>query len=114
MLIFVSYTLRDGVLSKESLTSLRGELSTYADTYVDILDNKAPDPQAHVLAMLQKADVLLVCETRGFYMSKWTQLELAVAKQRNIPIFRVTAEQLRKERSAYMEVSRDSKATALT
>lgn len=104
MLIFVSYTLRDGVLSKESLNSFRSGLSSYVDTYVDILDNKALDPQAYVFAMLQKADVLLVCETRGFYMSEWTQLELAVAKQRNIPIFRVTAEQLCRKGSAYFEV----------
>ena len=96
MLIFVSYTLRDGVLSKSVLHALREALSEYADTYVDVLDNKAPDPQAHVLTMLQRADLILACETPQFYQSEWTQLELAFAEQRNIPIYRIDAERLHK------------------
>src|ERR1700754_1065495 len=97
MLIFVSYTLRDGVLSKGVLHTLREALSEYADTYVDILDNKDPHPQAHVFAMLQKADLVLACETPRFYQSEWTQLELAFAEQRNIPILRIDAERLNKD-----------------
>ena len=55
MLVFCSYTLRDGLVTIEKLRKLKELISKYADCYIDILDNDSIDKQERVVEELNKA-----------------------------------------------------------
>jgi hypothetical protein len=89
MKIFVSYTLRDGLLDATLLAALDARLSSFGTPYIDILHNVSRDPQRQVLIELQSSSALCVCLTPGFLSSNWVQLELAIARHRAIPVFTI-------------------------
>jgi hypothetical protein len=86
MKIFVSYTLRDGILNMQRLKGIESILKQFGDPYIDLLHNQSLNPQRHVVTMLYKSSVLLAFLTPRFYESNWVQLELMIAKIRGIPI----------------------------
>lgn len=86
MNIFVSYTLRDGVLDEHKLERLHLILRGSGDPYIDVLHNKSLNRQARVVEELSNANVLIACVTQGFFASEWVQFELATARRRGIPI----------------------------
>jgi hypothetical protein len=86
MKLFVSYTLRDGVLNQESLQKIGSALDGYGETYIDVLHNRSSDRQARVIQELNAASALVACITDGFFRSEWVQLELQIAAMRTIPI----------------------------
>ena len=84
-LIFISYTLRDRAVTCSLLERIRLIVAPFGETYVDILDNASSDPQAHVIATLNRADSFIGLVSESFLSSKWVHLELRVAEQRRIP-----------------------------
>ena len=60
MLVFCSYTLRDGLVTIEKLRKLKELISKSADCYIDILDNDSIDKQERVVEELSKAQLVLV------------------------------------------------------
>ena len=86
MNIFVSYTLRDGLLNPGLLSGLEYLLSEVGTPYIDILHNNSPRPQEHVMAMLNEASVFCACVTPGFHQSEWVRLECAMARKLNLPV----------------------------
>lgn len=84
--IFVSYTLRDGVLNERELHRIYLALRGSGEPYVDVLHNRSSDRQAHVDDKLNHAGLLVACITPGFLDSEWVQYELAIATRRGIPI----------------------------
>jgi hypothetical protein len=86
MNVFVSYTLRDGVLSVPVLAQLGETLSSAASPYIDVLHNSDRDPQQRVYRELARAELLLLCRTPAALSSPWVRLELAVAAERRIPV----------------------------
>jgi hypothetical protein len=99
MKIFVSYTLRDGILNMQRLREVESILTQFGDPYIDLLHNKSLNPQRHVVTMLYKASILLAFLTPNFYESNWVQFELMVAKMRGIPI--INLDLLESELMAY-------------
>jgi hypothetical protein len=86
MRVFVSYTLRDGVLSACVLAELASRMRDFCSPYVDIVHNRSENPQAHVLRQLSECEVVLACMTPGFLASPWVGLELSLAQARACPI----------------------------
>jgi hypothetical protein len=86
MRIFVSYTMRDGVLTLAQLRSLEVAISQAGVPYIDVLHNRSSDRQRFVQHMLSSADALLACITGGFFQSPWVRFEIAMGLKRNIPI----------------------------
>ena len=86
MRIFVSYTLRDGVLSLPLLAGLESLLSKTGTPYIDILHNSSQHPQEYVMQMLNEASIFCACMTPGFLQSEWVRLECATAYNLGLPI----------------------------
>lgn len=86
MRIFVSYTMRDGVLDAMALSRIERRLAVIGKPYIDLLHNNSPDPQQHVMQMLRQSAVLCVCLTPASYASEWFQLEVKTAAQQGKPI----------------------------
>jgi len=93
MKIFISYTLRDAFLSIEYLQYFENVFSKLGDPYIDILHNKDPYPQEHVMRVLKQSEVFYALITPRYFESSWVQLELNIAIQRHIPIIAVVLNQ---------------------
>jgi hypothetical protein len=87
MHVFVSYTLRDGVLNENDLRALERALSPASAAFIDLLHNKDVLPQRRVEDELERATLLLACRTPGFFDSEWVQFEIQTARKRGIPIY---------------------------
>lgn len=74
--LFVSYTLKDKVLTIEHLRRLKTQVSLSYDTYIDILDNDSHDKQQRVDNELVKCDELYVIDTPLVRESNWVNYEL--------------------------------------
>jgi hypothetical protein len=86
MNIFVSYTLRDGLLDINTLRSLEADLMCTGNPYIDVLHNRSTRPQEHVMEMLSQASILLAFVTPAFFSSPWVRVELVTAIRRRMPI----------------------------
>ena len=85
MNIFVSYTLRDGLLNPGLLSGLESLLSEMGTPYIDILHNNSPHPQQYVMKKLNEASLFCACMTPGFLRSEWVRMECATASQLDLP-----------------------------
>lgn len=91
MLVFCSYTLRDGLLTVDSLKDIKKLLSEYAQIYIDILDNDSINKQERVIKELVNSNILLVLRTPMISESTWVTKEYNIAIECNIPIIEVDA-----------------------
>ncbi len=85
--IFVSYTMRDGLLSHRILEAIEEGLSPYGRVFIDALHNIAAKRQECVIEELLGASAVVLVSTPGAACSPWVQLELALATAGRIPIF---------------------------
>ena len=90
MLVFCSYTLRDGLVTIEKLRKLKELISKSADCYIDILDNDSIDKQKRVLEELSKAQLVLVLMSPDLKKSAWVKEEYRIANENNIPIVEIS------------------------
>ena len=90
MLVFCSYTLRDGLVTIEKLRKLKELISKSADCYIDILDNDSIDKQERVVEELSKAQLVLVLMSPDLKKSAWVQEEYRIANENNIPIVEIS------------------------
>ena len=86
MLVFCSYTLRDGLVTIEKLRKLKELISKSADCYIDILDNDSIDKQERVVEELNKAQLVLVLMSPDLKKSVWVKEEYRIANEKKIPI----------------------------
>ena len=89
MLVFCSYTLRDGLVTIEKLRKLKELISKSADCYIDILDNDSIDKQKRVLEELSKAQLVLVLMSPDLKKSVWVKEEYRIANEKKIPIVEI-------------------------
>lgn len=94
MNIFVCYTTRDSIITKEFLCLLSKKLRAYYRAYIDILDNDSDDKQLRVAKELIQSDVLLLLDTKSVSDSPWVRWELETASEFGIPIVRVNVSDL--------------------
>lgn len=90
MLVFCSYTLRDGLVTIEKLRKLKELISKSADCYIDILDNDSIDKQERVVEELSKAQLVLVLMSPDLKKSAWVKEEYRIANENNIPIVEIS------------------------
>ena len=88
MKIFVSYTTRDGVITRDFLSSLAGKLSDLGDVYIDILHNDSKDKQERVKNELQEADIFLLLSTSSIKKSPWVAWE--INKANSLGVHKIT------------------------
>lgn len=105
MLIFCSYTLKDGLLTIDKLKEIKSELSVIAQTYIDILDNDSANKQERVVRELKNSNLLLVLMTPKIKESVWVDTEYRIAKENNIPILEVDANHIDKIKDLLIERS---------
>lgn len=84
--VFVSYTTRDGTITKNYLINLEKELSKYFDVFIDMLHNDSVNSQHRVIDELMGSDVILLINTSHILKSPWVRFELSLAISNNKPI----------------------------
>ena len=89
MLVFCSYTLRDGLVTIEKLRKLKELISKSADCYIDILDNDSIDKQERVVEELSKAQLVLVLMSPDLKNSAWVKEEYRIAHEKKIPLVEI-------------------------
>lgn len=94
MLVFCSYTLRDGLVTIEKLKKLKELISQSATCYVDILDNDSIDKQERVVEELSKAQLLLVLKSPDLKKSAWVKEEYRIANDKKIPVVEINIDQI--------------------
>lgn len=91
MFVFVSYTLKDGVLTIDKLRKVKSIISIYTTCYIDILDNDSEDKQKRVISELKKSQLLIALLSPDIYKSEWVHKEYEIAKKNDIPIIEIDA-----------------------
>ena len=92
MKIFVSYTVHDGTVTKVLLEKIKQKLSSFADPYIDLLNENSL--QETVENAVRGSALLLHILTEKVNESKWVAKELEIARECNIRIVSMTAEQI--------------------
>lgn len=88
--VFISYTMRDGEISHQTLQHYVDILSPQCDVYVDCLyDHHRRHPQLTIIRRIVGAHLVLVLVSRSVYKSPWVLFEIAVAKLLFKPIARI-------------------------
>lgn len=90
--IFVSYTVHDGTVNEVLLEKIKQRLDAFADPYIDLLNENTL--QETVENAVRESGLLLLIKTENVYKSKWVEKELEIARECNIPILPMTAEQI--------------------
>lgn len=96
MRIFVSYTTRDKILTKELLSIMYERLSLNNYAYIDLLHNNSVNKQKRVFDELAKSEIILLITTDSINQSNWVNLELEFAKKKNIRIVRINISEVNK------------------
>nr|WP_277869602.1 TIR domain-containing protein [Vibrio splendidus] len=86
MKIFVSYTVRDSMVTKELLEKVNKMLLVFSEPYIDLLHNDSFDKQARVKQELIKSDVILLLESDAISDSPWVQWEIDTAMNLGITV----------------------------
>nr|WP_285467002.1 TIR domain-containing protein [Vibrio sp. D420a] len=86
MKIFVSYTVRDSIVTEALLQRVFESVAAFGSPYIDLIHNDSADKQARVERELRGSHVLLLLETSSTIKSPWVQWELDTAQSLGIPI----------------------------
>lgn len=84
MKVFLSYTIRDGLINKHLLQLLDCEISRECDIYIDLLHNRSATPQDEVIKQLVSSDILIQIATPSIDDSNWASLEVNLAEKQKI------------------------------
>ena len=87
MNVFFSYTVRDGMITRNQLRQVAERLQNFSSPYVDLLEHRCGGHQPSVIKALWEADAFLLCVTPYVFCSPWVALEYAIAHKRGIPIY---------------------------
>ncbi|HMK17680.1 MAG TPA: toll/interleukin-1 receptor domain-containing protein [Chitinophagaceae bacterium] len=90
MKYFVSYTTKDEEITIDFLKSIADLLQKTGKVFIDLLNNDSIDKQKRIFDEIDSCDLLLVIETQNVYKSKWVNSEIARAKNKNIPIQKIS------------------------
>lgn len=85
--IFVSYTVRDNIITLDFLRSIEKMLLMFGTPFIDLLHNDSINKQDRIEKELAKSNCLILINTILAKKSNWVIKELSIAKDRNIPIY---------------------------
>lgn len=81
MRIFISYTLRDGVVDADFLNAVRQTQSSNFTTFIDIIDNDSVDVQSRIRSEIEYCDLFLILRTPSYRTSPWAIQEINWARE---------------------------------
>jgi hypothetical protein len=89
--IFVSYTRRDGLVSKDFLQKLFGKLSNFSTPFIHALEpQELPFQEIRVLKALMKSHLVILIESPLIYRSPWVNLEILLSRLKLIPVIKIS------------------------
>ncbi|WOE41986.1 hypothetical protein [Acinetobacter chinensis] len=93
MKIFISYTLRDNILTSQDFTTILNLLKEH-DVFIHFFN---PDIDSHnkIKEKILESDILLLIKTKSTFKSKWVIDELIIANKAKIPLFFITIEDIK-------------------
>lgn len=81
---FISYTIRDEIISKELLCRIKSFFLQFGSCYVDIIDNKNYQNKQHrVEEALKDSTYFVQIILPKYYCSPWVQKEIKLAQEYN-------------------------------
>jgi len=80
MKIFISYTTRDNIVTKEFLISLAQKIADLGEIYIDLIHNRSLNKQGRVERELQQADIFMLLYTDSIKDSPWVIWEIETAE----------------------------------
>lgn len=92
--VFISYTLRDGIVRRTFLLNLEKYIKQWCKPFIDLLHNDSVDRQSRVYMELLNSDFLLLIKTNETFKSEWVRREISMANKMKIPIIKFEYEQL--------------------
>lgn len=95
--IFVSYTIRDGIIDIEFLLNVEKSMKGLGKPFIDLIHNDSLDKQARVLNELVNSDIFVLLKTKETLNSEWVEKEVSIADEIEIPILEFEYELLIKE-----------------
>jgi hypothetical protein len=90
MNIFISYTTRDNIVTRDFLIYLESEISDLGYIYIDLIHNHSKNKQARVERELQQADIFLLLHTDSITKSPWARWEIDTAE--SLDLYRTTVQ----------------------
>lgn len=84
--LFISYTVRDGKVNREFLSTLESSLNSLYEVYIDMIHNDSINKQQRVMTELKTSDFLILIKTDKIDKSKWVKKEIRTARKQEIPI----------------------------
>lgn len=94
MNIFISYTLRDGIINNLDFKKLKSLFIGNPNIFIHI-ENQNVDSHEKIRNEIINSDVLILLHTREAFLSNWVRDELQIAESNYIPIFILDIEDLR-------------------
>lgn len=95
--IFVSYTIRDGIIDVEFLLNVERSMKGLGKLFIDLIHNDSLDKQVRVLNELVNSDIFVLLKTKETLNSEWVKKEVSIADEIEIPILEFEYELLIKE-----------------
>lgn len=89
MNVFISYTLRDGLITRAILKRINDKLCGKCNLFIDLLHNKSANPQAEIFLKVASSNVVMQINTPAIRESEWVTLERDCAKSKGIPVYEV-------------------------
>ncbi|MCS6741236.1 TIR domain-containing protein [Acinetobacter baumannii] len=93
MKIFISYTLRDNILTSQDFTTILDQLKDH-DVFIHFF-NSDIDSHNKIKEKILESDILLLIKTKLTFKSKWVIDELMIANKAKIPLFFITIEDIK-------------------
>ncbi|WP_170075068.1 hypothetical protein [Paraclostridium dentum] len=90
--IFISYTVRGGLITIENLNRFRNNLNQLGilNVYIDILDNNnVKNPQEKVINELKSSTLVCLIDTPCINKSPWVNRELLLSNCLSKPIIKI-------------------------
>lgn len=88
--VFVSYTMRDGLVSEEFLHQLHSQMREVCEPFIHaIVTHHLKYPQLSVLRALFRSRLVILLESPMVYSSPWVRLELFLSHLKALPVVRL-------------------------
>lgn len=95
--VFVSYTLRDGLVTDKILQCLYANLAEVSSPFIHLIEEKNTKcGQLRLLKILLSSHLLIILESPLVYRSPWILLELFLCRLKLMPILRIKTRELKR------------------
>lgn len=89
--VFVSYTQRDGSVTRKMLNRLYENLDGVCNPFIHAIAPPSRFPQLRVVHQLWRSHILIVIESPMVYKSPWVRLEVLLSMIKMMPVIKLSA-----------------------